>query len=71
VANDVAAGRALGREGIGLRNVRERLAVQLGGRASLRAGPLDGSPRPAWLGEVTLPALRELPAARRDAVAAG
>jgi hypothetical protein len=47
----VAAG-----EGIGLSNVRERLAVQFGARASLsayRAGPVS------WMAEITMPALLE------------
>ena len=69
VTNDVAPGRAMGREGIGLRNVRERLAVQLGRHATLRAGPDGGEAATVWRGEVALPALRELPALtlRRDA----
>ncbi len=70
VVNDTARGRATGREGIGLRNVRERLAVQLGRRAGLRAGP-DGNEVGAdaarWRSAIRLPALRELPATRRDA----
>jgi hypothetical protein len=68
VVNDVAPGRAAGREGIGLRNVRERLAVQLGGGARLQAGPDSGAPAdaPRWRSEIRLPALRELPAARRE-----
>ena len=69
VVNDIAPGRAAGREGIGLRNVRERLMVQLGRGARLRAGPEpgdagDGAAR--WRSEIVLPALRELPALRRD-----
>jgi hypothetical protein len=71
VVNDVAADRALGREGIGLRNVRERLAVQLGRDALLRAGPLADAAQPAWRSEISLPALRESPAPRREASAAG
>ena len=63
VENDVAPGRALGSEGIGLRNVRERLEVQLGGFASLRAGPSGAN---GWRSEIELPALRELPAVRGE-----
>jgi two-component system LytT family sensor kinase len=69
VENDTAAGRAAGREGIGLRNVRERLAVQLGGGAGLRAAPEPdeaGAGAARWRSEIVLPALRELPAWRRD-----
>jgi hypothetical protein len=40
-----------------LRNVRERLAVQFGGRASLRAESINAT---TWVAEVTMPALREL-----------
>ena len=78
VTNDVAPGRAMGREGIGLRNVRERLAVQLGRDARMQAGPMTaatdasdgggeaGRAGPAWRSEIALPALRELPATRRE-----
>jgi hypothetical protein len=45
------------RDGIGLRNVRERLAVQFAARASLRAEPVDAT---TWVSEVTMPALREI-----------
>lgn len=69
VVNEMAPGRAAGREGIGLHNVRERLAVQLGRSAALRAGPdpddaQTGAAR--WRSEIRLPALRELPASRRE-----
>jgi hypothetical protein len=67
VENDTAPGRAAGREGIGLRNVRERLAVQLGRGARLRAAPEpDDAGAARWRSEIMLPALRELPASRRD-----
>ena len=39
VTNTIAAGKPPGADGIGLKNVRERLAVQFGGRARLTAGP--------------------------------
>jgi two-component system, LytTR family, sensor kinase len=42
--------------GSGLRNVRERLAVQFGERATLNSGP-DGES--TWVATVTLPVLRE------------
>jgi hypothetical protein len=69
VENDTAPGRAAGREGIGLGNVRERLAVQLGRGARLRSGPAPadaGAAAARWRSEIVLPALRELPASRRD-----
>jgi two-component system, LytTR family, sensor kinase len=42
--------------GLGLRNVRERLAVQFGGRALLTSAPLDAS---TWGATLHLPVLRE------------
>lgn len=54
VRNDAAPARAHGPEGIGLRNLRERLAVQFDGRASLSAGP-DGAAE--WLAEIRMPRL--------------
>ena len=47
-------------EGIGTRNVRERLAVQFGAAATFASGAAgDGS----WRAEITLPALRQAGAA--------
>jgi hypothetical protein len=66
VTNTMAEDRAGGAEGIGIRNVRERLAVQFEGRANLAAGP-HGS---EWISEITLPAVIDSPelraASRRD-----
>jgi two-component system, LytTR family, sensor kinase len=56
VVNSVGAGGASGVEGLGLRNVRERLAVQFGGRAVLTSAPMDES---TWVAIVDLPVLRE------------
>jgi hypothetical protein len=56
VVNSVGLGRAPGPGGLGLRNVRERLAVQFGGRAVLSSGPGDAS---TWVATVHLPVLRE------------
>ena len=47
---------ANGGSGSGLGNVRERLAVQFGGRATLSSGADDVS---TWVATVTLPVLRE------------
>src|SRR5262249_21377316 len=54
VVNSIAAEAvALGeRTGIGLKNVRERLSIQFGERAQLRAGPGDNHD---WLSEIELP----------------
>jgi sensor histidine kinase YesM len=43
--------------GIGLANVRERLAVQFGERARFEAGPAGGE----WVAEIHMPLLRDGP----------
>ena len=57
VRNSIAAGRAKGGAGIGLKNVRERIAVQFNGSAALEAG-LSGE---AWVSELRIPALHAVP----------
>ena len=54
-------------EGLGLRNVRERLAVQFGERAVLTSGPVDSS---TWQATLTLPVLREWRAGAAAAIGA-
>jgi Histidine kinase len=56
--NTIAPGEAVVEEGIGLRNVRERLAVQFEGRAGFDAAGVDGQ----WCSEITMPAIHESPA---------
>jgi sensor histidine kinase YesM len=56
VVNSTGPGGTPGAGGFGLRNVRERLAVQFGGRAVLSAAPGDGS---TWVATLHLPVLRE------------
>jgi len=56
VVNSMAAGGPPGVGGFGLRNVRERLSVQFGGRAVLTSGPQDSS---TWAATLHLPVLRE------------
>jgi hypothetical protein len=60
VMNTIAAGKPPSTDGIGLKNVRERLAVQFSGRAGLIAGPqcLD------WISEITLPEIKDSPERR-------
>lgn len=58
VVNTVAPGKPQGRAGIGLRNVRERLAIQFGDRASFSAMPGYNN---VWIAEVRLPLLRDGP----------
>ncbi|MGB6605402.1 MAG: histidine kinase [Steroidobacteraceae bacterium] len=59
VENSIAAGRDTGHgAGIGLANVRERLAVQFGERATFSAGPQAGG---VWLAEIRMPLLRDGP----------
>jgi hypothetical protein len=60
VANPWAPGARVAlspHSGIGLKNIRERLAVQFGERASLIAGPMSGD---QWVAEIRLPLLHEL-----------
>lgn len=56
VTNDMAMDAGAREEGIGLRNVRERLAVQLGAAATLTVGPVGAG---QWRAEIRLPVLRE------------
>jgi signal transduction histidine kinase len=57
VRNTIAPDRAVGEQGIGVKNVRERLAVQFEGRAGLAA---EGAGT-EWVSEITLPIIRESP----------
>jgi Histidine kinase len=67
VTNTVLADRTLGADGIGLKNVRERMAVQFEGRAALAAGVQGGD----WISEISMPAIRETPPMIREAPAGG
>ncbi|MEJ1963256.1 MAG: histidine kinase [Gammaproteobacteria bacterium] len=58
ISNTIAPSRAPGADGLGLRNVRERLAVQFPGKASLEAGPAENG---EWVATVRLPVLRDGP----------
>ncbi len=58
VTNTIAPDTSLGTDGIGLTNVRERLAVQFGRRAELTAGPSGTE----WTSEISLPELHDSPA---------
>ena len=60
VTNTIAAGKLPGPPGIGISNVRERLAVQFEGRAGLVAGVRDGE----WVSEITLPEIHASPEPR-------
>jgi hypothetical protein len=62
VRNTIAPNRAPGAAGIGLRNVRERIAVQFEGRASLITTTNDAQ----WCSELNLPAIRESPSLSRE-----
>jgi hypothetical protein len=57
VVNTVAQDRPMRLDGIGLKNVRERLAVQFGNRAELSAGVVDGD----WVSEISMPEIVEMP----------
>jgi signal transduction histidine kinase len=56
VTNTVAAERPSGDGGIGLRNVRDRLTIQFGERASFSAGR-DGR---EWVAEIHMPLLTDV-----------
>ena len=58
ITNQTAHDTAGGAEGIGLRNVRERLAVQFGDRARFSAGP---QAHDSWVASLELPLLRNAP----------
>jgi signal transduction histidine kinase len=66
VINTIAPDKLAGDEGIGLSNVRERLAVQFEGRAGLAAGGADGE----WRSEITMPAIHQSPAREKRRVPA-
>jgi two-component system, LytTR family, sensor kinase len=57
VTNTIATGKVAGAEGVGMSNVRERLAVQFEGRASLVAGACGEE----WASEITLPEIHASP----------
>jgi hypothetical protein len=65
VTNSMFAGRSVGAEGIGLKNVRERMSVQFEDRASLMAGANGAE----WISEISMPALRESPPVKAEAAA--
>jgi len=57
VFNTIAPDQLPGEPGIGLNNVRERLAVQFEGRAGLTASGTDGQ----WCSEITIPTIHQAP----------
>jgi hypothetical protein len=58
VINTIPRSATAGRDGIGLRNVRERLAVQFAERATFTAEAADPS---NWIAEIRMPLLRDGP----------
>jgi LytS/YehU family sensor histidine kinase len=62
VTNSMAQDRSVGADGIGLKNVRERMAVQFEGYASLSAAGVDGE----WVSEIRMPIIRESPPMSRE-----
>jgi hypothetical protein len=61
VTNTIAKDKPPGADGIGLNNVRERLAVQFEGRARLTAGPQGTNQGAQWRSEITLPEIQDSP----------
>ncbi|HEY3785239.1 MAG TPA: histidine kinase [Steroidobacteraceae bacterium] len=68
VVNSVGPGNDSGSGGLGLRNVRERLAVQFPGRAVLTSSPGAAS---TWVATLRLPVLREWQSGAAAAKATG
>ncbi|HEY2145590.1 MAG TPA: histidine kinase [Steroidobacteraceae bacterium] len=66
VTNTMTADRIVGSEGIGLKNVRERMAVQFEGRASLTASGFENE----WISEIAMPVMHESPPVIRESPAA-
>jgi LytS/YehU family sensor histidine kinase len=66
VVNTMTADRIVGSDGIGLKNVRERMAVQFEGRATLAASGYDNE----WVSEIAMPVILESPPVIREARAA-
>ena len=63
VLNTIAPGKAIGGNGIGLANVRERLEVQFGERAQFTsAAAAEG----LWVAQIVMPLLRDGPGARPE-----
>jgi Histidine kinase len=58
VINTIAPNAVAGRDGIGLRNVRERLQVQFAERAKFSAAAADAT---NWIAEIRMPLLRDGP----------
>jgi hypothetical protein len=58
VVNTMVPRQHLGQGGIGLKNVRERLAIQFSGRATFRASAGDDND---WIAEIRMPFLRDGP----------
>lgn len=56
IANTIARGRCAGGDGIGLKNVRERLAIQFGQSAAFSAAATDDR---LWVAEIRVPLLAE------------
>jgi Histidine kinase len=64
ITNSMAPDRAVGAAGIGLKNVRERMAVQFEGQAGLTVSVHATE----WVSEITMPAIRESPPVIRESV---
>jgi hypothetical protein len=61
IANTIAPSHSAGRRGVGLHNVRERLAVQFREKASFSVGPDNAG---EWVASICMPLLRDGPSAR-------
>jgi LytS/YehU family sensor histidine kinase len=57
VGNTIAADAVNGAQGIGLRNVRERLVLHFGDRAAFEAGPAGSG---VWLAQIDMPIVHDV-----------
>jgi hypothetical protein len=64
VANTIATGSTAGPQGIGLRNVRERLALHFAETATLRAGVIDDH---TWEAQILMPLVPDIRGHGREA----
>jgi hypothetical protein len=63
VINTIAAGTIVGPQGIGLRNVRERLTLHFADTAAFEASAIDDH---TWVAEIQMPLVRDMRANERE-----
>jgi LytS/YehU family sensor histidine kinase len=63
VSNTIAVDAAAGAQGIGLRNVRERLMLHFPDAATFRASPADSQ---TWVAEIQMPLVHDARGVERE-----